>query len=154
MEETTTDIVISVDGACSGRKAAAAAVLSVDGRIIGERSRYLREVDGYVLAAEIAGVALAAELLGDEWKREAITIEVDNADVPRVIEDGYRPVQFQRIPPALLNKAVELCRSRLASFRFLPRRSTKGLRRADRLASDRLWRKDRRRSAPSAFRGR
>jgi hypothetical protein len=149
----TADIVISVDGACSGRKAAAAAVLSVGGRILGERSRYLWEVDGYVLAAEIAGVALAAELIGDEWKQEAITIEVDNADVPRVIEGGYRPVQFQRIPSALLNKAIELCRSRPTSFRFLPRRSTEGLRRADRLASARLWRKGRRRGGPGTLRG-
>jgi len=150
----TAAIVISVDGACSGRKAAAAAVLSVDGRIVGERSRNLWEVDGYVLAAEIAGVALAAELVGDEWEQEAITIEVDNADVPRVIADGYRPVQFHRIPPALLNKAIEFCRSRRARFRFLPRRSTEGLRRADRLASARLWRKGRQRGGPGTLPGR
>jgi ribonuclease HI len=150
----TADVVISVDGACSGRKAAAAAVLLVDSRIVGERSRYLWEVDGYVLAAEIAGVALAAELVGDEWTQKAITIELDNADVRRVIEDGYRPVQFQRIPPVLLHKAIEFCRTHQVKFRFLPRRSTKGLRRADRLASARLWRKGKRRGRPGAFRRR
>ena len=55
--------LISVDGACSGKRAACAAVIAVDGRIVAERSRNLPQVDGYVLAAEIAGVVLARDLL-------------------------------------------------------------------------------------------
>jgi hypothetical protein len=77
--------VISIDGACSGKRAACAAVLSVKGRIVAEVSRALPEVDGYVLAAEIAALALARELVGSDFASRETTIEVDNPDVPRVI---------------------------------------------------------------------
>jgi len=52
--------VLSVDGACSGKKAACAAVCSRDGHIIAKLSRFIPGVEVYALAAEIAGIGLAA----------------------------------------------------------------------------------------------
>ncbi len=46
--------VLSVDGACSGRKAACAAVASRDGEIVAQVSRFVPHAEGYALAAEIA----------------------------------------------------------------------------------------------------
>jgi ribonuclease HI len=135
--------VLSIDGACSGRRATCAAVLSLDGKIVAEASRHLPEVDGYVLAAEIAAVALAGELLAGQNTCQEITLETDNPDVARVIEGRYRPPQMARIPPALLEAARELSRGRHMTFTLSPRNSTAGLRRADKLASDHLWRKRR-----------
>jgi len=134
--------VISVDGACSGRRAACAAVLWIDGKPIAQVSRRLPEVDGYVLAAEIGGVALAAELLAQVERGNhpsAITVETDNPDVPRVIQDGYRPVQFRRIPGHLLGKAMAFCEAHDVTFSVKRRNSTAGLRQADRLAGRSLW---------------
>ncbi len=135
------DCVISVDGACSGKRAACAAVLALDGKVVAERSRSLPQVDGYVLAAEIAGVALAGELLDDQGGPRDVTIEVDNPDVPRVIEGGYQPKQFARIPTALLEAAMSFCGSHSVNFMLLPRNSTPNMRRADELAGQQLWRK-------------
>ena len=137
-------LVISVDGACSGRRCACAAVLMRNGRVIAESSRSLPEAGGYILAAEIAGVALAARLV--EWCDENVTviIETDNPDVPRVIEQGYRPLQAHRIPPHPLDMAVEFARKYRVAFSLLPRNTTSGLRRAHRLASHRLWARRRR----------
>jgi hypothetical protein len=135
------DYVISIDGACSGKRAACAAVLSVNGRIVAEVSRALPEVDGYVLAAEIAALALARELVRSDDASRETTIEVDNPDVPRVIEQGYRPTQFSRIPETLLNAAIGFWRTHNARFCVLSRKSTPGLQRADRLAGQRLWRR-------------
>jgi hypothetical protein len=59
-------VVISVDGACSGRRCVCAACATRNGRVIGESSRSLPEVDGYILAAEIAAVALGLELVAGE----------------------------------------------------------------------------------------
>lgn len=135
--------VLSIDGACSGARATCAAVLSIDGKVVAEASRQLPEVDGYVLAAEIAGVVLAGELLA-EWKTiQELTIETDNPNVAQVIEGCYRPPQMARIPAALIEAARELCRNYQVTFTLLPRNSTAGLRRADKLASDHLWRKRR-----------
>jgi hypothetical protein len=133
--------VLSIDGACTGRRAACAAVLSIDEEIVDEISRALPQVDGYVLAAEIAGLALASELVGEEDAPGELTVEVDNPDVPRVIEDGYRPQQFSRIPGAVLEAAINFCRMHDVRFCVLPRNSTAGLRRAHRRASKRLWAK-------------
>lgn len=133
--------VISVDASCSGKKAACAAVLSVDGHIVAERSEYLRKFDGYVLTAELAAVSLASELAREFPGDGIITIEVDNPDVPRVILEGYRPRQASRIPANILASAAELGRLARIALRVLPRNSTPGLRRADRLAKARLWRK-------------
>jgi hypothetical protein len=133
-------VVISIDGACSGRRCACAAVLVRNGRVIAERSRSLPEVDGYVLAAEIAAVAVAAQLVEGEGQAAAAMIETDNPDVPRVIEQGYRPKQAKRIPESLLAAAVELVQVRRLRFQRLARNSTVGLRHAHRLASLRLWR--------------
>jgi hypothetical protein len=98
-------------------------------------------VDGYALAAEIAGVALAGELLDDEGGPLDVTIEIDNLDVPRVIQSGYRPKQFSRIPIALLEAAMSFCSSHRVRFVFLPRNSTRNMRRAHKLAGKQLWRK-------------
>jgi hypothetical protein len=136
----TTRIVLSVDGACSGKKAACAAVRSIEGEIVAERSRYIARIDNYALAAEIAGVGLAARLMQDGDEGDVI-VEVDNPDVPRVIREGYRPSQFDRIPPAVLESAIAFDRSVRPIFSVLPRNSTPGLRRADRLARARLWRR-------------
>jgi hypothetical protein len=135
------DHVISIDGACSGKRAACAAVLSVNGKVVAEASRALPDVDGYVLAAEIAGLALACELSGGNDALREMKIEVDNPDVPRVIAQGYRPKQFSRIPVALLNAAIGFWKTHNARFCVLSRKSTPGLRRADLLASRRLWRR-------------
>ena len=133
--------VLSVDGACSGRRATCAAVLSVNEDVVAEASRHLPDVDGYVLAAEVAGVALARELLRREDGALELTIETDNPNVPRVIEGLYRPKQFSRIPPSLLDDARAVCREQKAEFKVCPRNSTPGLRRADKLAGDHLWRR-------------
>jgi hypothetical protein len=130
---------LSVDGSCTGRWAACAAVPSIDEEIVDEISRALPQVDGYVLASEIAGVALASELVGEEAAPGELTVEVDNPDVPRVIEDGYRPKQFSRIPGAVSEAAISFRRMHDVCFRVQPRHSTAGLRRAHRLASTRLW---------------
>ena len=139
-----TRYVLSVDGACSGKRAVCAAVLQSNGKVVAEGSRHLPQVTGYVLAAEIAGVALGGELLGEEGGAQDVTIETDNPDVPRVVEGRYRPKQYSRIPPALLEAARELCRNHRVTFMLLPRNSTPGLRKADRLAGKHLWQKRRR----------
>jgi hypothetical protein len=133
--------VISIDGACSGKRAACAAVLSVNGKVVAEASRALRDMDGYVLAAEIAGLALASELVSENDASREMTVEVDNPDVPRVIAQGYRPKQFSRIPVALLNAAIAFWKTHNVKFCVLSRKSTPGLRRADLLSSRRLWRR-------------
>lgn len=133
---------ISVDDACTGRRAACAAVLAVDGEIVDGTSRALPQVDGYVLAAEIAGVALASELIAEEGDAPCeLIVEVDNPDVPRAIEDNYRPKQFSRIPRSILATAIGFWRRHNVRFCVLPRNSTAGLRRAHRLASEHLWAK-------------
>jgi hypothetical protein len=132
--------VLSVDGACSGRKAACAAVASRDGEIVAQVSRFVPHAEGYALAAEIAAVGLAALLL-DTLGDEEVVVEVDNPDVPRVIREGYRPKQFARIPPGVLAAAADFDRVAGPTYRVLPRNSTPGLRRADRLARARLWRR-------------
>jgi ribonuclease HI len=133
--------IVSIDGACSGHRATCAAVVSADGAFVSEVSRHLPEVDGYTLAAEIAGIALAGKLIERAGGFERVTIETDNPNVPRVIDGSYRPKQFSRIPPRLLEAARELCRAWQATFVVLPRNATAGLRRADRLASAHLWRR-------------
>ena len=92
------------------------------------------------MAAEIAGVALCSRLLGEQ-DEGPIVVEVDNPDVPRILREGYRPKQFARIPPEVLEAAISFDRSIRPSYRVLPRNSTPGLRRADRLAGKCLWRK-------------
>ena len=138
-----TRYVLSVDGACSGKRAVCAAILQSNGKVVAEGSRHLPQVTGYVLAAEIAGVALGGELLGEEGGAQDVTIETDNPDVPRVVEGRYRPKQYSRIPPALLEAAREVCRTHRVTFTLLPRNSTPGLRKADRLAGKHLWQKRR-----------
>lgn len=136
--------ILSVDGACSGRKAACAAVATRDGKVIAQVSRSVARVEGYALAAEIAAVGLAAQIR-DLVEDEATIVEVDNPDVPRVIREGYEPAQFRRIPRAVLDSALAFDRSAKPTYRVLPRNSTPGLRRADRLARMELWRKRRKR---------
>jgi ribonuclease HI len=133
--------IVSVDGTCSGHRETCAAVVSVDGTFVAEASRHLPEVDGYALAAEIAGVALAGELAARAGGFDRVTIETDNPNVPHVIDGTYRPKQFSRIPARLLETAREFCRARQAAFVVLPRKGTAGLRRANRLASNHLWRR-------------
>lgn len=133
------ELVVSVDASCSGRKAACAAVGMAGERPVAERSRWLGEVDGYVLAAEIGAVALASDLIADEGLKPPIVIEVDNPEVPRVLLEGAAPRQAGRIPHHLLAKAAALVRTPGVTVRLLPRNSTPGLRRADRLAGKRLW---------------
>jgi ribonuclease HI len=135
----TSAVVISIDGACSGKRCACAAVLVRDGRVVAERSRRLPEVDGYALAAEIAAVALAAQLVEGNGQARTAVIETDNPDVPRVVEQGYRPKQAGRIPAGLLATAIEFARAHQLRFERLARNSTVGLRHAHRLASRRLW---------------
>jgi hypothetical protein len=139
----TEKVVISVDGACSGKRCTCAACVTRNGRVVAESSRRLPEVDGYVLAAEIAAVALAARLAAREDAAAMFVIETDNPDVPRVIEGAYRPKQAERIPADLLASARDFARSRAIAFERLPRNSTSGLRRAHRLASRRLRQKRR-----------
>ncbi len=136
-------VVISVDGACSGRRCACAARVTRNGRVVAESSRSLPEVDGYVLAAEIAAVALAVGLVADEDAAAMFVVETDNPDVPRVIEQGYRPKQAERIPAGLLASVIDFARTHIVAFERLPRNSTPGLRRAHRLASRRLWQRRR-----------
>jgi hypothetical protein len=135
----TDKVVISVDGACSGSRCACAARVTRNGRVIAAGSRSLPEIEGYVLAAEIAAVALAVGLAADEDAAAKFVVETDNPDVPRVIEQGYRPKQAERIPAGLLASVVEFTRTRAVAFERLPRNSTPGLRRAHRLASRQLW---------------
>jgi hypothetical protein len=135
----TDKFVISVDGACSGRRCACAARVTRNGHVIAEGSRSLPEVEGYVLAAEIAAVALGVGLVADESAAAVFVIETDNPDVPRVIEEGYRPKQAERIPARLLASVIDFTRTHAVAFERLPRNSTPGLRRAHRLASRQLW---------------
>lgn len=134
------DIVVSVDGACSGKRATCAAVLCVGERVVAEKCWTMPAAGGYALAAEIAGVVLAATLIErvDAGERPII-IEVDNPVVPRVLRGDYRPPGFRRIPRQLLEKAEALCWHPHIQFQVLRRNSTPGLRRAHRLASTRLW---------------
>lgn len=60
----TEKLVISTDGAVSGRRATCAAVIAVDVRVIEVGACSLRDPHGYALAAETAGVALAGRLVG------------------------------------------------------------------------------------------
>ena len=141
------DIIVSVDGGCSGKRAACAAVLSVGGRVVARKSRTVPGAEGYVLAAEIAGVALAAALIErTDTGDKPVIIEVDNPMVPRLLRGDYRPPGFRRIPHHLLEQAEALCWHPLVQFRVFRRNSTPGLRRAHRLASARLWGKRRSRS--------
>ena len=138
------DIIVSVDGGCSGKRAACAAVLSVGGRVVAGKSRTGPGTEGYVLAAEIAGVALAASLIeradtGDQ----PIIVEVDNPMVPRLLRREYRPPGLRRVPQQLLEQAEALCWHPRLQFQVLRRNSTAGLRHAHRLASRRLWAKRR-----------
>ncbi|HSG16743.1 MAG TPA: hypothetical protein VLE70_10550, partial [Anaerolineae bacterium] len=64
---------VSIDGACSGKRAVCAAVVESNGKLVAEGSRHLPQVTGYALAAEIAGVALAGELLGPEGGAHDVT---------------------------------------------------------------------------------
>jgi hypothetical protein len=133
-------LVISTDGAVSGRRAACAAVIAINDRVIEEAARSLRDLQGYALAAEVAAVALAARLAGRVLEEgEAVTLEVDNPSVPRVIAGSYRPPQLNRIPRDALAAARAFCERYQVTFRVLRRNSTPGLRRADRLAGQRLW---------------
>ena len=113
----------------------------MDGKIVAEGSRYLPELDDYVLAAEIAGVALAGGLIDREKSPQQVIIETDNPDVARVVEGHYRPKQVSRIPPGILDAARRLCTAHRVTFKLLPRNSTPGLRKANKLASDRLWKR-------------
>lgn len=134
------ELVISTDGAVSGRRAACAAVIATDGRVIVEAARSLRGLQGYALAAEVAAVALAARLAeGVLEAGEAVTLELDNPSVPRVIDGSYRPPRLQRIPRDALATARAFCDRYRVTFRVRRRNATWGLRRADRLAGQRLW---------------
>ena len=129
------ELVISTDGAVSGRRAACAAVIAINGRVIEEQTRSLRGLQGYALAAEVAAVGLAARLAGRVLEEgEVVTLEVDNPSVPRVIDGTYRPPQLSRIPTDALAAARAFCDRYQVTFRVLRRNSTPGLRRADRLA--------------------
>jgi hypothetical protein len=132
-------LVISVDGACSGRRCACAAVAMQNSRVIAEGSRNLPEADGYVLAAEIAGLSLAARLLRSCDDGATIIVETDNPDVPRVIAHGHRPRQGYRLPAGVIAEAMAFAQRHRVTFHLLPRNSTPGLRRAHRLASRHLW---------------
>jgi hypothetical protein len=143
----TEPLVASVDGGCSGRRCACAAVVMRNGRVVAEASHNLPSAGGYVLGAEVAAVALAARLIGSDSEAASVIVETDNPIVPRLIQQGYRPPQAQRIPPQPLALAVAFARRRGVTFSWLPRNSTPGLRRAHRLASRRLW-AGRRRAAP------
>lgn len=133
-------LVISTDGAVSGRRAACAAVIAINGRVIEEGSRSLRGLHGYALAAEIVAVALAARLAGRVLvEGEVVTLEVDNPYVPRVVDGSYRPPRLNWIPSDALAAVRAFCGRYRVTFRVLRRNSTPGLRRADRLAGRRLW---------------
>lgn len=136
----TEELVVSTDGAVSGHRAACAAVVTLNGRVIREKASSLRGPDGYVLAAEIAAVALAGRLVGPILTEgEAVTLEVDNPYLPRVLEGSYRPPGFDRIPSKALLAARAFCERYRVTVRVLPRNSTPGLRQADHLAGQRLW---------------
>jgi len=133
-------IVISVDGACSGRRCACAAVAMRNGCLVAKGSRNLPEAGGYVLAAEIAAVALAGRLLRpDDATAAPIIVETDNPDVLRVIETLYRPRQANRLPAGILAEAITFARQHQVTLKLLPRNSTRGLQLAHRLASRHLW---------------
>ncbi len=137
-------VVISTDGACSGRRAACAAVLTIDGRIVAEKSRAVPHALGYALAAEIAGAALAAALIERAVATDSpVTVEIDNPLVPRVLRGEYRPPGFRRSPRRLRESAEALCWHQSVRFSVLRRNSTPGLQRAHRLANARLWGKRR-----------
>lgn len=133
-------VLISTDGAVSGRRA----VIAVNRRLLAEESRALSGLQGYALAAEVASVALAGRLANRVLEGdEAVTLEVDNPSVPSVIDGSYRPPGLHRIPPDALKTARDFCRRHRVIFKVLPRNSTPGLRRADRLAGQRLWQRRR-----------
>lgn len=134
-------VVVSADASCSGRRATCAAVLMEGERIVAECSRWLREVDGYVLAAEIGAVALAGELVAAHAAGTPVVVEVDNPQVPRVLLECEEPPQAGRIPADLLSKARAFVCAGDVAMHVLPRNASFGLRRADRLASKRLWRR-------------
>lgn len=134
------ETILSVDGACSGKKAACAAIASQAGKIVAQASRGVAHANGYSLAAEIAAVALAARL-SHTADAAPVIVETDNPVVPRVIREGYEPPQFHRIPRDILEAAMAFDRAYRPVYRVLPRNSTPGLRRADRLARTHLWRK-------------
>jgi hypothetical protein len=113
----------------------------VGDRVVAERSRSLPGVDGYVLAAEIGAIALAGELVGSHLGGAPVVVEVDNPQVPRVLLEGIEPTQADRIPGELARSATAFVRSGGISLRVMPRNSTPGLRRADRMARRRLWRR-------------
>lgn len=133
-------VVISTDGAVSGKRAACAAVIALNSRVIEEKARALSGLHGYVLAAEVAAVALASQLakpvLGEG---ETVILEVDNPYVPRVIDGSYRPPGFNHISAVALAEARAFRDRYRVTFRVLRRNSTPGLRRADRLAGKHLW---------------
>jgi len=134
-------VLISTDGAVSGRRAACAAVIAMNSRLMAEDSRALSGLQGYALGAEVAGVALAAQLASRVLEGdEAVTLEIDNPSVPSVIDGSYRPPGLHRIPPDALKTARDFCGRHRVIFKVLPRNSTPGLRRADRLAGQRMWR--------------
>jgi hypothetical protein len=81
-------LVISVDGACSGRRCAGAAIVMQNGRVVAEGSRNLPAAGRYVLAEDIAGVAFARRLLRPGSDTAANIVETENTDVPRVSELG------------------------------------------------------------------
>jgi hypothetical protein len=114
-----------------------------DGHISAESSRSLPEVEGYVLAAEIGAVALAAELAAGYASDTPIVLELDNPQVPRVLLGEFVPPQAERIPAPLLSAAAAFARRDDVALRVLPRNATRGLRYADQLARKRLWRRRR-----------
>lgn len=71
-----------------------------------------------------------SQLVKRGWALNRFDVEVDNSDVPRVIKEGYKPKQFQRIPSTILKAAVEFDRSVQPTYTVRPRNSTPGLRRA------------------------
>jgi len=132
---------VSVDASCSGRRASCAAVLTTNSRIVAEWSRSLPEVGGYVLAAEIGAIALAAELIAEHAKSAPVIVEIDNPMALRVLLEGLKLPQNHRIPTVLRKRAADLLHSGRVTVRMLPRNSSPGLRRADRVARKRLWRR-------------
>jgi hypothetical protein len=134
-------VTVSVDASCSGRRAACAAVVAMGDRTIVERSRWLPKVGGYVLAAEIGAISLAAELVATRALTIPIILETDNPQVRRVLVEGARLPQSHRIPPELTARAADFVRSGQVALRVLPRNATRGLRRAHYLARKRLWRR-------------
>jgi hypothetical protein len=134
-------VIVSVDASCSGRRAACAAVVAMGDRIIVERSRWLPKAEGYVLAAEIGAIALAADLVAVHALTGPIILETDNPQVPRVLLEGARLPQSDRIPSELVVRAADFVRSHEVNLRVLPRNATCGLHRAHYLARKRLWRR-------------